>query len=541
MIEKTRQLRGSTLAIGCVVILLSAFFCGCGPDKEDAILRDLEASAKLTEGAGCIANHQHAEGVALCKEVIAIRPDDDAAYANMAVGYMGLGQYDAAVEACKKAIALNPDAAGARSNMAVIYRRMGQSHNALGQYAQAVTACKASIAIDPDNPSAYYSIGVAYEKLKDSTLAIKAYQKVLAISNFDEQVFPAAEIAIRRIRSGPRFEPTLEPTSQPASAGITVCGLSDAESERVIAGLGAKDLKTRAKSVELIASHGRSLCQRKDRDALHLLAKRCADSLKEAVYDENLPMPVRITAVKGMSYFGPVNCAVYRFFEDAFDVKMRSIENWGDPDPSLAVISLGDTAAQFFAETLQYRDAKLRRQAAMYLGQFRSLDKQVGDALFKALYDVDEFVRAEAAGALGQTARHRGKLPLETGKVVRRLINMGTTETHGAPLGAAILALGNIGPAARIAIPVLEKQLEEHPGSIVVGYALARIDPKSEKGLDCLIRAVKGNDIDACIILGQVGPSASRAIPAVRKYIKAPHDWMRKVKQETLANIAGPR
>jgi len=248
---------------------------------------------------------------------------------------------------------------------------------------------------------------------------------------------------------------------------------------------------------------------------------------------------LRAKAVEALSYLAPASTGVYPYLDKQLNDKMA---RGPAREASLAVLSLGDKAASLFAKALGDEDPEVRRQAARYLGQFRLPRKEIARALVRALQDEDHRVRTEAALALGETAYTHGSMGVPPSDVVPSLIQLVATDQHFGPVVASQKALGDIGAAARKAIPVLRARVRyPRSGDIEAGYALARIDPKSDEGLDHLIKLVKGGTyvgFNACIILGRLGPQARRAIPAIEKYVKANNEYVAGVKRKVLAKIS---
>ncbi|MDP6543069.1 MAG: tetratricopeptide repeat protein [Phycisphaerae bacterium] len=133
MIEKTKQLRGLTLAAGCVAIVLSALLCGC-ESKED---RKKRAEAYWHEAWRAYNQGDWADAIPAWKKYVDLEPDYDysLAYYMMGCTYLRLDQHAEAIAAWKKYIDVNPDSSRA-------YYRMGHSHEVLKQYPEARAALK---------------------------------------------------------------------------------------------------------------------------------------------------------------------------------------------------------------------------------------------------------------------------------------------------------------------------------------------------------------------------------------------------------------
>ena len=189
-LELNAGLQRSGFAAGCVVIMLSAFLCGCDSQKSDDAAEDAEICYELANAHSEAG--RYAEAIAAYKKAVALNPDYADAYHGLGLAYLMVGQDTDAIAACKKAIALKPYCAES-------YGNMGRAYYELGQYAEAIVAFKKTIAIKPDYSFVYCAMGATYEKLKQNTLAIAAYEEFIAIEPKGESADLARE-AIRRLR-----------------------------------------------------------------------------------------------------------------------------------------------------------------------------------------------------------------------------------------------------------------------------------------------------------------------------------------------------
>lgn len=176
------------------------------------------------------------------------------------------------------------------------------------------------------------------------------------------------------------------------------------------------------------------------------------------------------------------------------------------------------------------------------------MNPEVGEALFQALYDRDSWVRARAAGALGEIAYVCGGLPGDVQRTVDRLAEIlveelleDTKEPWASAFHPAMRALGDIGPGAKSAVPILRQMMRESIGSITVGYCLARILPDSSEGLDHLRKSARQGNMMACISIGQLGVLGRDAREDVEKNFRADNDFTKKVKNAVLVAISGER
>ena len=100
-------------------------------------------------------------------------------------------------------------------------------------------------------------------------------------------------------------------------------------------------------------------------------------------------------------------------------------------------------------------------------------------------------------------------------------------------------ALGLRGADARGAISKLRLALIDEDGSVrlTAAYALARIDPHDPAPLSVLMDVARSGDARAIITLGQMGPAAEAAVPALVESLKAPSSLVRAKSAEALGKI----
>jgi HEAT repeat protein len=168
------------------------------------------------------------------------------------------------------------------------------------------------------------------------------------------------------------------------------------------------------------------------------------------------------------------------------------------------------------------RDVRLRVVAA--LGDLAGEIHRVLPALRAALREAarnerDDAVRAEAVRGLLQAGPHPAT---EFGALVDALqSDVDVVRFHAA------IALGDLGPAGRPAVPALiHASLWDEEPSVRVGAAMAlwKIDRKGPLVLHVLIKALDDANELICWIavecLGQIGPAAREAVPALRQALQ---------------------
>jgi len=309
------------------------------------------------------------------------------------------------------------------------------------------------------------------------------------------------------------------------------------ESKSAVAALGSADAATRLGGARRLKTIAERLCKANDPNGLRKVAGIAADALFRAAYVKGNTDETQRLAIEALSYLAPVCKAVAPFLEADLDMK-SSLSLGPIAKASLAVVELGPVAGTLFANALHDSDAELRTLAARYLGQLKLADKQIALALMGALKDPNHLVVQEAAFAIGETARMKGKVGLPYDRVVPELLRVAKDSKYFGTSLAAKMALGDIGPPAEKALPFLRARISANSNDIEAGYAVARIAPEDPAGLDFLIRLVESHtpvtSFNACIILGRIGPPARRAIPAIEKHLVARNDFVKRVKADVL-------
>jgi HEAT repeat protein len=188
----------------------------------------------------------------------------------------------------------------------------------------------------------------------------------------------------------------------------------------------------------------------------------------------------------------------------------------GTPPPLAAVPSL--------LSLLQDEDRGVRLRAALALGDLAREVRRVLPPLRSALqeaalHDEDGGVRAEAVRAL---LRAGPQPATEIGALVDAL----RSEVDAVRFHAA-LALGDLGPAGRPAVPALIRaSLWDEEAAVRVGAALAlwKIDQRDPLVQGVLTEALGDANELVCWIaaefLGQMGPAAREAVPALRQTLR---------------------
>jgi HEAT repeat protein len=155
-------------------------------------------------------------------------------------------------------------------------------------------------------------------------------------------------------------------------------------------------------------------------------------------------------------------------------------------------------------------------------------------ALFAALADPSEFVRASAARALA-------RIPLTSDDVPRLVEALGSRDAYVVAFAA--WTLGNLGSAAEAAVPALAQTLSRDDTNAVVAAALARIGPGAAGAVGILVDALGSENPDrrwrAARTLGRIGPAAAPAVPLLTGALADPNGAVRRHAARALGRI-GP-
>jgi lysophospholipase L1-like esterase len=176
----------------------------------------------------------------------------------------------------------------------------------------------------------------------------------------------------------------------------------------------------------------------------------------------------------------------------------------------------------------------VRRECAEALGALGPSARQAVPALFVALADPSEAVRASAARALS-------KMDLGAGDVPRLVEALASPDRYVAAFAA--WTLGNMGAAAQPAVPALARAFWRDDTNAVVGAALARVGPAAAEAVGVLQEALRSDDADrrwrAARTLGRIGPQAAPAVPLLTSALTDRSNAVRQHAARALGRI-GP-
>ena len=223
------------------------------------------------------------------------------------------------------------------------------------------------------------------------------------------------------------------------------------------------------------------------------------------------------------------------------------------------------SALPALVKALQDKDADVRGHVAYALGQIGDKRADVVDGLFALVADQDARVRRAALRALRHLhLRHDVLMPkmVETLKVASpadaaaAVATMAEAGEEAVPflmecLGDkeacywACLALADIGPAAKAAVPQLVK-LEQHAEPQVrlqAMVALGNIGPAAKSAVPAIVKALQDGKTDgvryaAAYALGQIGAGDKPSRAALAKAIEDDDPFLQVVAAWALARVA---
>lgn len=195
--------------------------------------------------------------------------------------------------------------------------------------------------------------------------------------------------------------------------------------------------------------------------------------------------------------------------DDAF---LNTVSAW-----AIAKISPDDEAAvkeaiELLVAGVKSDDVQARRAAARGIFELNAPPEIVGEALVEALQHADAQLQAniiDAVAALGA-------------KAVPRIVERGLK--NEALRHTAVLALAEIGPDAKEAVPALVELLGSDDEELKrdAQYALGEIGPASKQAVPELVKSLESENDElvtsACFALGKIGPDAAEAVSAIKEH-----------------------
>ncbi len=184
--------RGVLLAIGVALIAVLALIIASGGSTpvampgqtpqaaqtaSDAIFPGIDRSdvqQLMRRGKELYDQNRFEDAVTVYKEVIRLKPDNQAAHSNLGSTYFRLQKLDEALTSFREAVRLNPQDAEARQNLGAGLAATGSFDAAIAEYLQAVS-------LKPDLAPAHYSLGVLYNEQGNKEQAISELKRYLEL------------------------------------------------------------------------------------------------------------------------------------------------------------------------------------------------------------------------------------------------------------------------------------------------------------------------------------------------------------------------
>ena len=234
---------------------------------------------------------------------------------------------------------------------------------------------------------------------------------------------------------------------------------------------------------------------------------------------------VRILDDEDAAVVEAASAALVLIGDDTVSVLIRALEN-GDPVFLQAVVDTlgrhGSTAVPELVDALgnTNKPSLPRRYAAMALARIGAADKRVVVALYKTLDDERADVRMSCAEALGNIG------PAAEGALLK-LIDVASNQREEVVVRQyAIAAIARIAPTNELVNEVLVSLVSDgDPGiyeSAIEALVAVRALSVSDSDLRQLIGQVEDGHADAARRLGDLGPYAADAVPALTQALAEP-------------------
>jgi HEAT repeat protein len=264
------------------------------------------------------------------------------------------------------------------------------------------------------------------------------------------------------------------------------------------------------------------------------LRRQATEQIFERLQDQD-PF-VRVAAARALAALPPAPEITIPIFEKMLkNADSATIQHAMD-----ALASLGAPAVPKLVEIMkQHKD--LRIQVAYILGQIGPAAAAATDALAQQVADDDFNVSTEAVLALA-------KIGPAAGSAVPALMTA-LQKPNCSNAHAIIYALGKIGPKAAVAEPILLKDMNGKDASLAVvsAWAYTQIQPRTAKIAATVVPVLAAGLSDslpetrkaAAEALGELGPMAREAIPALQKADKDDNRAVRDAAAKALQSISG--
>jgi len=187
--------------------------------------------------------------------------------------------------------------------------------------------------------------------------------------------------------------------------------------------------------------------------------------------------------------------------------KLAAVDTLGEFGPA------AKSALPALVKTLGDASPEIRWHAARAIGSLGPMAKEAVEPLTKNLKDPDPKVRGYSAFALGEIGAASKPAAAELANLL--------TDPSADIRRAAITALTEIRPGPQVMLPILSKLLQDSDRSVVLP-ALHSLAEMGEAGVPSLVVALSDPKARywACLALAEVGPPAKAAIPELSKLLK---------------------
>jgi HEAT repeat protein len=245
--------------------------------------------------------------------------------------------------------------------------------------------------------------------------------------------------------------------------------------------------------------------------------------------DKETNLILRLEAARTLGAIGPAARealpALFRLLRDID--RDRDI----DSDEILDALSLNKPGEARMNRLVVVADADLRRDADRALLHLRKSGLGDMTAVDAVLSEAASLLRQEVLSAIARI----GPAAVSPASADLR------SESAGARRRAATV-LVHLGPAAREAVPALRATLQDRNPAVAVEAAAALHAVAGEKDalLDMLIDGLSREDevpLRAAKVLRQIGPAATRAVPALQKALRHPRGKVREEAARALGAI----
>jgi HEAT repeat protein len=381
------------------------------------------------------------------------------------------------------------------------------------------TAYWACIVLREMGPAAKDAAPALAEKLKDSRPEVRR-EAVLALGAMKEAAIPLLP-QIAAIVSD-------EPSKTAATFVLGQLGQIPAGSEEII----RKNVQSDDLFLSTVSLWALARVHPEDKELHRQATQQLVDRLK----DQD-PF-VRVAAARALAALPPTPEITIPILEKALrNADTKTVHHALD-----ALASLGAPAVPRLVELLN-QQKPLRVQLAYTLGQMGPAAAPATESLAKLVGDEDVNLSTEAVLALSKIG------PAAKGAVPALSAALQKEKCPNAH--AIIYALGKIGPSSASAEPLLQKALGSKDSSlaVVAAWAITQIEPRSAqtaaKVVPVLVTGLSDSLPEsrkaAAEALGDLGPLARQALPALQKATKDDAKSVREAAEKALQSVSGQK